>query len=84
MNGHCLLAVGYVPDAGVFVSFVADDGEHRGRLSQLWAVQFEGVAPVRRVQAFRGQRNFAGAWWLAYRPVRMSGSSRAWSDHLMG
>jgi len=79
-----LLAVDDAPHAGVMVSFVADDGEHSGPLSQLWAARFERVAPVRPVQAFRGQRNFAGAWWLASTGTHVGFESWLERDHLMG
>ncbi len=77
------LAVADAPSVGVGVCFVADDGERRGLLSDLWDVRFERVAPVRPVQSFRGQRNFAGAWWLASTGAHVGFESWLERDHLM-
>lgn len=78
------LAVADARVADVVVSFVADDGERRGPLSQLWDARFERVSPVRVVRAVRGQRNFAGAWWLASTGAHVGFESWLERDHLMG
>jgi hypothetical protein len=78
------LALADAPVTGVVVSFVADDGERCGPLSQLWDARFERVAPVRVVRAGRGQRNFSGAWWLASTGLHVGFESWLERDHLMG
>jgi len=44
---------------------MAGSAEEVVAASAVGAVAFEGVAPARRVRAFRGQRNFCGQWWIA-------------------
>lgn len=68
---------------GVELAFIADDGERRGLLSELWSVRFEGVAPVRPVGSMRCRRNFAGQWWLACAGVHVGFESWLERDHVM-
>lgn len=77
-------AVADAPGTGVVVSFVADDGERCGPLAQWWDARFERAAPVRVVQAVRGQRNFAGEWWLASTGLHVGFESWLERDHVMG
>lgn len=69
--------------ADIELSFIADDGERRGLLSELWDVRFERVAPVRPVRSLRGRRNFAGQWWLACTGVHIEFDSWLERDHVM-
>ena len=77
------LAVADAPVTGLDVSFVTDEGLRRGPLSRLWDTRFDRVEPVRVVHGVRGQRNFAGAWWLATTGVHVGFESWLERDHLM-
>lgn len=74
---------GVLCSPGVELSFVADDGERRGLLSELWGERFEQVAPVRPVRSLRGRRNFAGQWWLACTGSHVGFESWLERDHVM-
>jgi len=55
----------------------------RGPLSSTWNIRFESCRPVRRVAAFKGQRNFAGLWWLATTQCHVGFESWVERDQLM-
>ena len=52
-------------------------------LADAWAERFEMVSPVRVLRAFKGQRNFAGAWWFATTSTHVAFESWLERDHLM-
>ncbi|MEN8649419.1 TnsA-like heteromeric transposase endonuclease subunit [Streptomyces sp. 21So2-11] len=64
----------YVDPAGV---------RHRGSLSGLWSVRFEGVRPERRFPSFRGQGNWCGWYWSATCGGHVGYESWLERDHLM-
>ena len=47
------------------------------------AVEFESVLPIRRVRAYRGARNFVGAWWLSTTNRHVTFESWCERDHLI-
>jgi hypothetical protein len=63
-------AVAMLPAAAPAVSFaveyVDDDGTRiQAPLATCSQVRFESSPPIRATRPFRGQRNFAGLWWMA-------------------
>ena len=47
------------------------------------AVEFESVVPIRRVRAYRGGRNFVGAWWVSTINRHVTFESWCERDHLI-
>lgn len=62
---------------------IAGSAEEVVAASAVGAVAFEGVAPGRRVRAFRGQRNFCGQWWIATTARHVPFESWCERDHLI-
>ncbi|MBP2374746.1 hypothetical protein JOF46_002658 [Paeniglutamicibacter psychrophenolicus] len=52
-------------------------------LAHCWATDFENSPPVRRVAAYKGQRNFSGLWWCASTNRHVGFESWLERDHLI-
>lgn len=52
-------------------------------LARCWATDFENSPPVRRVAAYKGQRNFSGLWWRASINRHVGFESWLERDHLI-
>lgn len=64
--------------------FVDRDGlEHREPLRTCWVQPFETARPVRKFNAHRGQRSFAGLWWSATISDHVGYESWLERDHVM-
>lgn len=71
-------------DLGVQVMFRSNTRElMTADLADAWAERFESLPPVRVPRAFKGQRNFAGSWWLATTQTHVAFESWLERDHLM-
>jgi hypothetical protein len=66
--------VGYVAESGVW---------HRLPLTDVWAVRFEAMAPVRRFMSRKGQRHLPGRWWSATDGRHVGYESWLERDHVM-
>ncbi|GAC1367998.1 MAG: TnsA-like heteromeric transposase endonuclease subunit [Pseudarthrobacter sp.] len=54
-----------------------------GHLADCWMIPFENSVPIRRLTAFKGQRNFAGLWWCATNHRHVGFESWCERDNLM-
>ncbi|WP_426989217.1 TnsA-like heteromeric transposase endonuclease subunit [Pseudarthrobacter sp. Y6] len=54
-----------------------------GHLAECWMIPFENSLPIRRLTAFKGQRNFAGLWWCATNQRHVGFESWCERDNLM-
>lgn len=54
-----------------------------GLLTHCWATDFENSPPIRRVAAYKGQRNFVGLWWFASTHEHVGLESWLERDHLI-
>ncbi|QXQ08766.1 TnsA-like heteromeric transposase endonuclease subunit [Paeniglutamicibacter sp. Y32M11] len=54
-----------------------------GVLSASWMIPFEDALPIRRLSAFKGQRNFVGLWWCATNLRHVGFESWCERDRLM-
>lgn len=52
-------------------------------LADCWATDFENSPPIRRVAAYKGQRNFSGLWWCASTNRHVGFESWLERDHLI-
>ncbi|PQZ93893.1 transposase [Arthrobacter sp. MYb227] len=52
-------------------------------LADCWATDFEKSPPIRRVAAYKGQRNFAGLWWFVSTQEHVGFESWLEHDHLI-
>jgi hypothetical protein len=52
-------------------------------LARCWATDFENSSSVRRVAAYKGQRNFSGLWWCASISRHVGFDSWLERDHLI-
>jgi hypothetical protein len=69
---------------GFEVGYVAEDGtQHRLPLTDVWAVRFEVMAPVRRFASRKGQRPLPGRWWSATDGGHVGYESWLERDHVM-
>lgn len=52
-------------------------------LSRCWMTAFEDTQPIRRVAAYKGQRNFAGLWWCTTNQRHVEFESWLEREHLI-
>ncbi|PZH09163.1 transposase [Streptomyces sp. NTH33] len=69
---------------GFEVAYIEPDGsELRRPLADVWAVRFEGVAPVREFTSYKGQRHLPGLWWSSTADGHIGYESWLERDHVM-